>query len=841
MSAPTLFAALAANLTTNSSAPAPGPAPEDTEDVVEQYSFNTGLMVLLMVLWSAIGHQIASRTKYLGEWSAACILGLLTGLVILIMQRYMSADVVHQLLTFNPADFFTYLLPPIIFYAGLSVKKKQFFRNFATIASFGIFGTYIAFALIALVLYGLAQLPNVLDLSDSLALGVIFAATDSVAVLQVLRPDRAPLLYSLVFGEGVINDATAVALLRAVQELGTSEKDLHASLIITVLVKFLYLFVASMFMGLVFGLGTSFLMKRFKSNSVPQEVALIGMLGYLSYLCGELAGLSGIVTLFCCAVAISHYALHNISAPARVTLVRSCQTLSYVSEGAIFIYVGMDTLDPLKWKNTYFGETVWLFCVLLLLTMLGRAAFVFPFSMLHNWFSREEERLTFNEMIVIWWAGLIRGAVSVALVYYYFDPKGQSEDSHRATLIATTLVVVMFSITVFGAVTKPLLDLTLRGSRGGLTVEGNASNLAELIPHHNHSSLDGLNPVDVMRPSNDKGPAYAAVGVAQETVFPVEGSGLRRSAWASSYDSLPSSAALDDGLDPEPAPLDRNHRTDSGSGGVSDFRPPPLTPSKAPWPDAGAGPKDAVGHKRVSQNSGANTHARAGEPAGSSGGIEMVEGSYANGAGLSRSANPFGFDSFGRQITGGPQRPRPPLPHNGHPQRPTGPPRWQGSGEVPRQPPQPPTAALLGDAAEWKGAPNGASSGSSTPVSRARANSSSRGGPASQTGRAAQTPFGWQAAQGSADAQQHPDNGPGESTPSAAFGWTGLDERTSSGHRPAGRINRWWTTFDAAYMQPVFGGPPGRSGGGGGGGGGSDADPLLPIRAVPRADERDLV
>lgn len=64
------------------------------------------------------------------------------------------------------------------------------------------------------------------------------------------------------------------------------------------------------------------------------------------------------------------------------------------------------------------------------------------------------------------WAGLIRGAVSVALVYYYFDPKGQSEDSHRATLIATTLVVVMFSITVFGAITKPLLDLTLRGSRG---------------------------------------------------------------------------------------------------------------------------------------------------------------------------------------------------------------------------------------------------------------------------------------------------------------------------------------------------------------------------------------
>lgn len=52
-------------------------------------------------------------------------------------------------------------------------------------------------------------------------------------------------------------------------------------------------------------------------------------------------------------------------------------------------------------QNTYFGETVWLFCVLLLLTMLGRAAFVFPFSFLHNWWARNEQ-LSIKEMIVIW-------------------------------------------------------------------------------------------------------------------------------------------------------------------------------------------------------------------------------------------------------------------------------------------------------------------------------------------------------------------------------------------------------------------------------------------------------
>lgn len=76
----------------------------------------------------------------------------------------------------------------------------------------------------------------------------------------------------------------------------------------------------------------------------------MGLLGYLSYLTGELMGLSGIVTLFCCAVAISHYALHNVSSMSRVTIVNAFQTLSYVSEGAIFIYVGMDMLDPIKWR-----------------------------------------------------------------------------------------------------------------------------------------------------------------------------------------------------------------------------------------------------------------------------------------------------------------------------------------------------------------------------------------------------------------------------------------------------------------------------------------------------------
>ena len=47
----------------------------------------------------------------------------------------------------------------------------------------------------------------------------------------------------------------------------------------------------------------------------------------------------------------------------------------------------------------------------------------------------------------------MRGAVSVALAYYYFDIEGPhtSSSSRRCTLIVTTLAVVLFTVLVFGA------------------------------------------------------------------------------------------------------------------------------------------------------------------------------------------------------------------------------------------------------------------------------------------------------------------------------------------------------------------------------------------------------
>lgn len=79
------------------------------------------------------------------------------------------------------------------------------------------------------------------------AIGAIFAATDSVCTLQVLNQDETPLLYSLVFGEGVVNDATSVVLFNAIQNFDLVHID--GTIALKFFGNFLYLFLASTVLG----------------------------------------------------------------------------------------------------------------------------------------------------------------------------------------------------------------------------------------------------------------------------------------------------------------------------------------------------------------------------------------------------------------------------------------------------------------------------------------------------------------------------------------------------------------------------------------------------------------
>ncbi|KAG6731919.1 hypothetical protein I3842_01G152200 [Carya illinoinensis] len=423
------------------------------------------LFVALICACIVVGHLL-EENRWMNESITALAIGLCTGIVILLTTGGKSS----HLLVFSEDLFFIYLLPPIIFNAGFQVKKKQFFRNFMTIMLFGAIGTLISFAIISLGAIHFFQKMNIgsLKIGDFLAIGAIFSATDSVCTLQVLNQDETPLLYSLVFGESVVNDATSVVLFNAIQSFDLSH--FSSSIALQFVGNFFYLFITSTLLGAFTGLLSAYMIKRlyFGRHSTDREVALMILMAYLSYMLAELFYLSAILTVFFCGIVMSHYTWHNVTESSRVTTKHAFATLSFGAEIFLFLYVGMDALDIEKWRfiSDSPGKSVGVSSILLGLVLAGRAAFVFPLSFLLNLAKKSpHEKINFNQQVTIWWAGLMRGAVSMALAYNQFTRSGHTQLLGNALMITSTITVVLFSTVVFGLITKPLVRILLPQSK----------------------------------------------------------------------------------------------------------------------------------------------------------------------------------------------------------------------------------------------------------------------------------------------------------------------------------------------------------------------------------------
>jgi len=50
------------------------------------------------------------RLSFVGDGMTACALGLATGLGLLAATKFLGKETLHDMLTFNPGDFFTYAI-----------------------------------------------------------------------------------------------------------------------------------------------------------------------------------------------------------------------------------------------------------------------------------------------------------------------------------------------------------------------------------------------------------------------------------------------------------------------------------------------------------------------------------------------------------------------------------------------------------------------------------------------------------------------------------------------------------------------------------------------------------
>ncbi|XP_015610120.1 sodium/hydrogen exchanger 7 isoform X3 [Cephus cinctus] len=353
--------------------------------------------------------------------------------------------------TFDPEIFFNIILPPIIFHAGYSLKRKYFFRNLGAILMFALLGTTISSFVIGVLMYAFIQLIPHLASSftflDTLYFGALISPTDPLTIISIFNDLHVDVnLYALVFGESVLNDAVAIVLSGSIQNYGeryqSGSGGFETVAFFQALGDFVGIFSLSLFIGATMGCITAFLTKFTRVRDFPLlESALFVLMSYSTFLIAEASDLTGVVAVLFCGICQAHYTYNNLSTDSRHRTKQLFELLNFLAENFIFSYIGVSMFTFPKHHFDPGFIFAGFFCAL-----VGRAANVYPLSFLLN--LGRKPKIPINYQHMLFCAGL-RGAMSFALAI-----RNTVSDARQAMLTTTSLIVILTVIFQGGGTTQ---------------------------------------------------------------------------------------------------------------------------------------------------------------------------------------------------------------------------------------------------------------------------------------------------------------------------------------------------------------------------------------------------
>jgi len=361
--------------------------------------------------------------------------------------------------TFDPEIFFNILLPPIIFHAGYSMKKKYFFRNIGSIFTFAFIGTAISTFTVGGFMYGVTRLvPNLENVTfiDNLHFGALISATDPVTVIAIFTDLNVDVnLHALIFGESVLNDAVAIVFVEALKDyeenvatcIITAQENCEYNIwhFVKAILDFIGIFGASFLVGSLMGCITALLTKFTHIRAHPLlESTLFVLMSYSTFLLAEVFELTGIVAVLFCGVCQAHYTYNNLSRESKESTKHFFDLLNFMAENFIFSYIGvsMFTFPKHHFDVVYIaGAFVAIF--------LGRFLNIYPLSAILN--IGRTVRIPGNLQHMMMFSGL-RGAIAFALAIR------NTISESRQMILSTTLLIVILTVIVNGGSTMAVLN-----------------------------------------------------------------------------------------------------------------------------------------------------------------------------------------------------------------------------------------------------------------------------------------------------------------------------------------------------------------------------------------------
>jgi monovalent cation/hydrogen antiporter len=395
-------------------------------------------------------------------------------------------------LTLDPHAILTFVIPPLIYSAALNASLTAIRNNLRTVISLSI-GLVLATGVIIGAGMGLF-VPEV-GLAAGVALGAAVSPTDPVAALAVGNGARLPArLVTIIEGEGLLNDATALTMLTVAVTAVTSGGFSFGGAV----AHFLLAAVGGLLSGVVVALVVRLLRRAIHDPLLVNALSLATP--FAAYLLGEAGHVSGVLAVAVAGLIVGHDTPRFTSGASRLQVSAVWRLADFLLQGFVFLLIGQQIVPVVRGLREYSPGTVGVAVAI----SLGVVLVVRPLWLLIS------GRLGGREIGVLSWAGT-RGVISLAAIFTVplTTAGGQPFPGRDLLLFCTFLVVV---VTLVGQ------GLTFRLVTRLLRVRADPGDEAFLRWEARHAAVRaGLARLDEIADTGDlSGPALAALRASLE-------------------------------------------------------------------------------------------------------------------------------------------------------------------------------------------------------------------------------------------------------------------------------------------------------------------------------------
>lgn len=212
---------------------------------------------------------------------------------------------------------------------------------------FAFLGTFIAIISLGLMMkvLGLTGWTPHFTWRESFAFSSLISATDPVTVLAIFKEFNTDInLYTLVFGESIFNDAICIVMYRAITEFHFDENKNLFLQVMSPFVEFAILFLGSFLIGAISALIIALILKKGKKSKtikINNEIAMMILCPWISYLIAEGLKFSGIVSILINGVFLVQYVDPNLSKTSRKVMKAGFETVAWAAESIVFLFIGL--------------------------------------------------------------------------------------------------------------------------------------------------------------------------------------------------------------------------------------------------------------------------------------------------------------------------------------------------------------------------------------------------------------------------------------------------------------------------------------------------------------------